>query len=238
VTLGLLLGFLGLPRFEAPQSISVQDLAASNPPTQTLPTQPIPTPLPTVNTILFDTPVTSPITGWTNDPRGTAWFGQDGYQLYAREPGQFVATAIPLGSPVQDVSINAAFHKVGGPPGGGYGLIVRDQSPSSERDGRNQTGRYLVFEVGDRGQIGVWQRDQTRWIDIMPWQHSDAVHVDRAANSLVLTARGSRVIFDVNGQTVADLNYDNLPNGGGVGIFVGGDLNQVTLDRLRIANAI
>jgi hypothetical protein len=235
-TLGVLLGFLGLPRLEAPRSITVQEFDASNPPTQTPPAQPTPTLAPTINTILFDAPVTSPITGWTNDPVGTAWFAQDGYHLYAREPGQFVATSIPLGHPVQEVSISAAFHKLGGPPG----VIVRDQSPPSERDGRNQAGRYLVFEVGDRGEIGVWQRDETHWIDIVPWQHSEAVHFDRAANSIVVTARGSRVVFDVNGQTVADLNYDGskLPNSGGVGIFVGGDLNQVSLDRLRIANAI
>ena len=250
LTLGVLLGFLGLPRLELPaaapaavvptpalpQIISVQDLAASGAPKQTPPAQPTPNVAPTVNSILFDAPVTSPVTGWTNDPAGTAWFGVDGYRLYARDAGRFVATAIPLGRPVQDISISAAFHKIGGPVGGGYGFILRDQSPSGDRDGRNQSGRYLVAEVGDRGDIGVWQRDDTHWIDIVPWQRSEAVHTDRASNSLAVTARGSRIVFDVNGQTVADLTYDKLPDSGGVGIFVGGDLNEVTLERLRIAN--
>src|ERR1051326_646967 len=154
-----------------------------------------------------------------------------------RSAGRWAAlTAIPLGRPVQDISISAAFHKIGGPVGGGYGFILRDQSPSGDRDGRNQSGRYLVAEVGDRGDIGVWQRDDTHWIDIVPWQRSEAVHTDRASNSLAVTARGSRIVFDVNGQTVADLTYDKLPDSGGVGIFVGGDLNEVTLERLRIAN--
>ena len=44
----------------------------------------------------------------------------------------------------------------------------------------------------------------------------------------------SQLIFEVNGQTVADLNYDKVPSRGGVGIFAGGDLNEVVLERLRI----
>jgi hypothetical protein len=147
-----------------------------------------------------------------------------------------VATAVPLAHTVQDVVVSATFHKAGGPSGGGYGVILRDQGPASERDGRNQSGEYLVFEVGDRGDIGVWQCDQTHWIDIVPWQHSNSAHPDRAPNSILVTARGTNLQFQVNGDTVANLNYDGskVPTSGGVGIFVGGDLNDVTLERLRI----
>jgi hypothetical protein len=38
----------------------------------------------------------------------------------------------------------------------------------------------------------------------------------------------------VNGEVVALLEYDGLPATGGVGIFVGGDLNEVALEWLRI----
>ena len=251
LTLGVLLGFLGLPRLELPaanapvtqptpalpQILSVQDLAANNPE----PPTPQPQPSPTATSVrgpLFDVPLTRPIPGWTNDPTGTAWFSSDGYHLLARDAGRFVATAIPLGHSVQDVVVSATFHKVGGPSGGGYGVILRDQGSATERDGRNQSGEYLVFEVGDRGDIGVWQRDQTHWIDIIPWQHSDAVHPDRVPNSVVVTAQGSNVQFQLNGATVANLSYDGskLPTSGGLGVFVGGDLNEVALERLRIDN--
>jgi len=257
ITLGVVLGFLGLPRLELPGAtapaaaptaalpriLSVQDLAESAQPTPPLavPTatalpQPTAKVAPALANALFDRALTSPIPGWTNDSLGTAWFGPDGYRLFAREAGRFVATSVPLGRTVQDVTVSAAFRKMGGPPGGGYGLILRDQSPPSERDGRNQSGRYLVFEVGDRGDIGVWQREETRWIDVVPWQRSDAVQLDRAANALTVSAHGSNLQFHVNGTTVADLTYDNLPTAGGVGIFVGGDLNEVALEMLRIDN--
>jgi hypothetical protein len=41
-------------------------------------------------------------------------------------------------------------------------------------------------------------------------------------------------MLEVNGQIVAVVSYDNLPSTGGVGVFVGGDLNEVALERLRI----
>lgn len=262
--LGVLLGFLGLPRLEMPlgiplarpaapasvppaalpEIVSVQDLADTKTdaprlvpePTATAPAQPTPPPTLTPTGPLFDMPLNAPIPGWPNDARGTAWFGADGYRLFARDAGQFVATGIPLTQTVRDVTVSASFHKVGGPPGGGYGLILRDQSPSSQRDGHDQSGTYLVFEVGDMGDIGVWQRDQTHWIDIIPWRRAETVHTDLASNTLVVTARGSQLIFQVNGQVVADLNYDKVPLSGGVGLFVGGDLNDVALEQLRIDN--
>ena len=88
----------------------------------------------------------------------------------------------------------------------------------------------------DRGDIGGWQLDDTQWIDILPWTHSDVIHADRAPNTLAITTHGPSLLFQVNGATLATLNYDKLPNSGNLGIFVGGDLNEVTVDRLQITN--
>lgn len=261
VTLGLLLGFLGLPRLELPRSVPApavfptplvsamlepQDQPNPAPPQPTVPAtvaaaptrvppRPTPTPGPSSTTgVLFAERFVTPLAKWPNDPRGFAWFANGEYRLMARESGRFVATGVPLDQPLANARLSAQFHKIGGPAGGGYGLIVRDQSLATERDSRNQAGQYLVVEVGDRGDIGVWQRDQTRWIDIVPWTHSDAVHLDRESNALTVTTRGSALTFDVNGTVVADLTYPRLPSTGGVGIFVGGDLNEVALEWLRI----
>src|SRR5207302_11365226 len=110
----------------------------------------------------------------------------------------------------------------------------RDQGTPAARDGRNQSGQYLVLEVGDRGDIGVWRRDETRWIDIVPWTHSEAVHLGRAPNELVVNTDGSMLRLEVNGVVVAQPSYDRLPAVGGIGIFAGGDLNEVALEWLRI----
>ena len=72
--------------------------------------------------------------------------------------------------------------KLGGPDGGGYGIIVRDQR-QGPRDGSSQDGRYYVLEVGDKGEVGIWRRDGDHWVDLLPWQHSDAVKTGTAPNN-------------------------------------------------------
>jgi LPXTG-site transpeptidase (sortase) family protein len=166
---------------------------------------------------------------WPHDPASTAWHAGDGYRLFARRPGQFVALTAPVAAPLRDVAVTAAFRKVGGPPGGGYGLLVRDQGPGP-RDGSSQDGRFYVFEAGDRGEVGVWRREDDRWVDLLPWTPSDAVRPGDAANELTVQAVGQRVTFLVNGSVVASLT-DPLWADGAVGVFVGGDLNEVVLDR-------
>ena len=193
------------------------------------------TPTPQIARIFYAERFNDPLPSWPNNPDGTAWFADDTqYHLFARDPGQFVSIGVPLPRPLNDARVAGQFRKVGGPPGGGYGFVFRDQAAPGERDGRNQGGRYLVVEVGDQGDIGVWQRDETHWVDLLPWTHSDAVRPDQDSNLLLLTTRGSTLRFEVNGELAAELNFDGLPYGGGVGIFVGGDLNEVALEWLRI----
>jgi len=169
---------------------------------------------------------------WPDDPQSTAWLADGVYRLFARRPGDFVAIGVPGIWPLRDVAASATFRKVGGPPGGGYGLIVRDQGPGP-RDGVNQGGRFYVLEVGDRGEFGIWRREIDRWIDIVPWTHSEAVHPGHEANELEVLALGSRLSLAVNGTRVA-LREDPALDVGTVGIFVGGDLNEVALERLHL----
>src|SRR5579864_1400897 len=144
VGLGLVLGFFGLPRLDLPGLSQPQEAPVPTPavvsqvvpvviPTQP-PPQPTPSVVPTPAPLLHVGPFTAPLQGWPNDPKGTAWFANGVYHLYAREPGNFVATGLPFttGQPVHDIRLSAQFHKLGGPAGGGYGLIVRDQSPPAE----------------------------------------------------------------------------------------------------------
>jgi len=74
------------------------------------------------------------------------------------EPRLHAAVGVLTGQ-LRDVLVTATFHKADGPPGGGYGIIVRDQGPGS-RDGLNQGGHYYVLEVGDSGEVGIWRRDE------------------------------------------------------------------------------
>jgi hypothetical protein len=259
LAVGLLLGVLGLPRldlqlpalpFAAPRVVPTPVILVRNtapvdevPTPVPLPTQAVlqptavprrPTATPAGPQVLLSQTFAAPLAGWRNEPGGPAWFANGAYRLFALDPGRFVATGVPLAQPLGDAKLTAQFHKLGGPPGGGYGLIVRDQGTLVDRDGRNQNGQYLVVEVGDRGDVGVWQRDQTRWIDILPWTHSEAVRLDRDSNEIVVMTHSANVHFEVNGSAIADVSIDRLPPSGNVGIFAGGDLNEVALERLRI----
>jgi hypothetical protein len=170
--------------------------------------------------------------GWPSAPQSTAWLTPGGYRLFAREPGHFVGLPAPGGERLRDVIVTARFQKVGGPPGGGYGLIVRDQ-PTEPRDGLQQAGRFYVLEAGDRGEVGIWRRDGDRWIDLVPWTVSAAVRPGGAANVLTVRALGPELTFEVNGAQVARV-MDSTLSEGRVGLFVGGDLNEVLVEQFLL----
>ena len=170
--------------------------------------------------------------GWPDNPRSTAWLADGNYRLFAREARRFVAIGAPLITPLHDVVVTATFRKTGGPAGGGYGLILRDQTPTSH-EGLNQSGRYDVLEVGDLGQVGIWRREEDRWIELLPWTPSEAVHRGGEPNEVEVWAIGQRLALLVNGIQVASRVDDNLTTGG-VGLFVGGDFNEVALERMIV----
>jgi hypothetical protein len=168
---------------------------------------------------------------WPSDEQATAWRTQAGYRLQARTPGQFVAVRAPLAEVPETVEVVGRFRKVGGPPGGGYGLIVHDQG-TSRGDGLDQGGRFVVVGVGDRGEVGVWRREATRWVDLLPWTPSSAVRAGGAPNELAVQTRASRLLFEVNGVRVADV--ETGLDGGRLGVFTGGDGNEVLLEQLTV----
>lgn len=170
--------------------------------------------------------------GWPSDPQSTAWVADGVYHLQTRQAGRFVAIGVP-GSDATTTggTIAATFAKTGGPVGGGYGLIVRDQSAG--RDGVTQDGRFYVFEVGDKGEYGIWLRDGTKWIDIVPWMASNAVQPGMASNDLSVTVAGDDMTFSINGKPVAK-QVDTQLHHGAMGVFVGGDGNQVAVSHVTV----
>ena len=173
-----------------------------------------------------------PAQGWLDNPPFAEW--SDGaYRLQATQAARFVALGVPIDARLTDVLVTATFRKTGGPPGGGYGLIVRDQGPQP-RDGESQEGQYYVLETGDLGEYGIWRRDGDHWIDLVPWMRSPSVRPGGSPNDLAVRAVGNQLSFVVNGAQLASIT-DNTLLSGGVGIFVGGDYNQVALDRFSVA---
>jgi hypothetical protein len=170
--------------------------------------------------------------GWPSRPGSTAWVADGVYNLVARQPGRFVAVRAPMSAKLRDGVVSATFRKVGGPAGGGYGLIVRDQA-SSAGDGLDQSGRYYVLEVGDKGEVGAWRRDGDRWTDLVPWMRSERVRAGLEANTLTVRAIGPKITLLVGEAEVLSFEDSTLREGA-VGAFVGGDLNQVQLERFTV----
>ncbi|MGI9145082.1 MAG: hypothetical protein ACR2IK_00785 [Chloroflexota bacterium] len=172
-----------------------------------------------------------PMQGWLDNPPYASW--RDGaYRLQAPQASRFVAIGAPADQVPSDVVVSATFRKTGGPPGGGYGLLVRDESPDP-LDGLSQSASAYVMETGDRGDFGIWRRDGDHWVDLVPWTHSDSVRTGGSPNELTARAIGDRLSFSVNGAELAAVQDGTLPSGG-VGVFVGGDHNEVALDRFAV----
>jgi hypothetical protein len=142
-----------------------------------------------------------------------------------------VAIDAPVTDAFHDGVLSATFEKIGGPPGGGYGLIVSDQGPEPH-DGAFQGGHFVVFEAGDQGTVGAWERDDDHWIDLLPWTPASAVQPGDASNDVEVRARGDDLRFLVNGVQVTEVT--TLLPAGRVGVFVGGDGNHVALNHFRV----
>lgn len=192
---------------------------------------PAPPPRPRLR-ILVDERFTDPASGWPHDPDGPAWYADGVYRLAVRQAERFVTVSAPLDERLRDVAVTIVARKAGGPSWGGYGVIVRDQAPE-RRDGRQQDGRYLLFQLSDRGEAGVWRREDGQWVELMPWTPSNAVRTGNLPNELTVRAVGPQLIFTVNGVTVATLT-DPAPAEGATGIFAGGALNEVVVERFLL----
>jgi len=221
----------------APVRPTVAGVSATSPPRPTsVPTTPPRPPTPTAApalpaNVLADTRFAAgPARDWRDAQPFVLW--QDGaYRLAARQATRFVAVAAPFDAP-DDVVVSATLRKTGGPPGGGYGLIVRSQ-PSATLDGQNQNFDAYVLEAGDLGEFGIWRREDDHWVDLVPWTRSQAIRQGGSPNDLSVRAIGSQLVFTINGVEVARVEDDVLAHGG-VGVFAGGDNNEVALDRFTV----
>ena len=222
------------PEISATVAAAVEATLQARPPMYTNTPGPRSTIAPAPKIVLDEAFGASP-KGWPNHPNSTAWYADNAYWLQTREPGRFVAIDAPATAAFHDGVLSARFHKVGGPPGGGYGLILADQGPDSH-DGVFQSGRFVVLEASDQGTIGAWERDEDHWIDGLPWTPHAAVHRGDGSNDLTVEATGQQLSFLVNGTHVAQVTT-TLP-AGRVGIFVGGDGNEVTLEHFKAEWAV
>lgn len=173
----------------------------------------------------------APVDNWLENGAYAGW-SNGAYRMRAKDADRFVAVGVPVSQDFSDVIVSATFRKTGGPPGGGYGLIVRANGPGA-LDGVSQELDGYVLEAGDRGEFGVWRRDGDHWVDLVPWTQSSSVRSGGSPNDLSVKAIGSQLTFTVNDAVLATVDDDTIDTGR-VGLFVGGDDNSVALDNFSI----
>src|SRR5438105_4953359 len=158
---------------------------------------------------------------WPDDHAGVAQAVDGGFRLTPRD-APFIAVGAPLVEGLRDVVVGATFHKMGGPPGAAYGLVIR----------RYQPGRYYLAQVRD-GEVAIWRREQEQWVELVPWTRSTAARPAEARNDLSFEVVGARLTFVVNGMPVATTS-DAVLERGGVGVFVSGEGSDVLLERFVV----
>ncbi len=170
--------------------------------------------------------------GWPNDPLAGARLVPVGYRLTPPIDNQVLVIGAPVESSLRDVLIGATFRKLGEASGGVFGLFLRDRGPGP-RDGRNQAGHYYVAEVDDRGEVGIWRRQQEGWVELVPWTPSAALRPAPTSNDVSFEIVGGRLTFIVNGTPAASA-HDTELDYGGVGLIVAGVGNDVLVERFVV----
>ena len=170
--------------------------------------------------------------GWPNDPQAGARLVPVGYRLTPQLDNQVLVIGAPVESALRDVLVAATFRKLGEASGGVFGLVLRDCGPGP-RDGRNQAGRYYVAQVDDRGEVGIWRREQEGWLELFPWTASAVLRPAPATNDVSFEIVGGRLTFLVNGTPAASA-HDTVLDHGGVGLIVAGVGNDVLVERFVV----
>lgn len=92
---------------------------------------------------------------------------------------------------------------------GEFGLIIR----ATDDD------RYYLFEITQAGLYGIYYHVPGEWETLVDWTDTDLIQVENS-NHLAVVAVGPEFHFLINGQVVARINDDRLPQGQ-TGVLVG-----------------
>ncbi len=99
------------------------------------------------------------------------------------------------------------------------GLIFR-----MKKDGEDYS--YYLYEISNTQHFSVWYRDVNGWSEIIPWTSSQLLN-ESGNNRLSMIAQGSRMVFFINDQFVAEAADERISSGK-LGLCIGLDENGQT----------
>ncbi|HSQ27807.1 MAG TPA: hypothetical protein VLM80_11845, partial [Anaerolineales bacterium] len=156
----------------------------------------------------------------TGDRADMTWSIANGvYTWDALAKEGFVWWVYPEMDEYADFYYSGDLNIIQGPPEAEQGLVFR-----MKKDGEDYS--YYLFEISNNQQYSVWYRDPSGWSEIVPWTESASI-IEGGMNRLALIAQGSRLVFFINDQYVAEASDDRISSGK-LGLCVGLDENGQT----------
>ena len=156
----------------------------------------------------------------TGDRADITWTIADGvYRWDAVAKEGFVWWVYPEMEEYADFYYAVDLDIVQGPDAAEQGLVYRMFKNGDEYS-------YYLYEISNDGQYSVWFRDPSGWSELIPWTISPLIKAN-GSNRLALIAQGSRMVFFINDQFVAEVSDDRLSTGK-LGLCIGLDENGQT----------
>ena len=147
-------------------------------------------------------------------------------QIHVLQPGQIAwATA---GRTFKDFHLRVEATQLAGPVDNEYGVLVRLEDDT----------QFYAFSISGDGYVRVARYADGIWMVLgSDWTPQAAVHQGAATNVLEVEAHGTQFIFLVNGEQVAQVTDETLPDGD-IGLYAGAFDEagvQIAFDNLLIS---
>jgi len=97
-----------------------------------------------------------------------------------------------------------------GPDESCYGVILR----------LTEKGNGYYFFITSLGDYSFVKLQNDKWVDIIPWTKSNAIHAGKATNMIKVECNGNKFTFYTNGVKLRECN-DNSILSGNIGLFAG-----------------
>jgi len=162
--------------------------------------------------LLFQDDFAKTSSGWLvgQDSDGLVAYDGGGIRIFVKQPGAARLTVPSLR--FTDVHIEVDTIKLTGPDDNNFGLVCRYQNESN----------FYFFEISSDGYytIGKYIDGVMSLIGMTQMQSHNAIHQGGAINHLRVDCSGSRLVFYVNGEKLAEVE-DNEIKSGDVGLIAG-----------------
>jgi hypothetical protein len=160
---------------------------------------------------------------------GEIWYADDQYHMRAKEKTYLVMYA-PADYKTGNATVRVTARSVDGTATqSGFGLIVH-----GERSASNQLEDYaLLINVGDEPKYEIIKHKNGAQSAVVPWTKSNIIRSGTNPNQLEVRARGSDLMFYINGQYVDRITDTENFKGGVAGLYTS-DVAEVAFDDLEI----